>query len=131
MLSITCDNASNNDTMIEELANLLDDFPGEVNRTRCFMHILNLVTKSIIKQFDLPKACADEVLDDAAKELAALAIDLDIKERISREDPSGDGEDDADEEDGWTDVHDGLSSEEREALDESLQPVCLVLAKAS
>jgi len=46
---------------------------------------------------------------------------------------SGDGEDDADEEDnvdGWTDVRDGLSSEKREALDKSLQPVRLVLAKA-
>lgn len=120
--------------MIEELADLLDDFPGEANRTRCFTHILNLVAKSIIKQFDVPKAHADEVLDDAAKELAALAVDLDIEERISHEDPSGDGEDDADEDDnvdGWTDVRDELSSEEREVLDESLQPVRLVLAKAS
>jgi len=119
--------------MIEELADLLDDFPGEANRTRCFTHILNLVAKSIIKQFDVPKACADKVLDDAAKELAALAVDLDIEERITREDLSGDGDDDADEDnvDGWTDVRDGLSSEEREALDESLQPVRLVLAKAS
>ena len=106
--------------MIEELADLLDDFPGEANRTRCFMHILNLVAKSIIKQFDVPKASADEVLDDAAKELATLAVDPDIKEKISREDPPGDGEDDADEEDNVDDVRDGLSSEEREALDESL-----------
>ena len=122
--------------MIEELANLLDNFPEEPNRTRCFTHILNLVAKSIIKQFDVPKAHADEVLDDVAKELAALAVDLDIEEWISREDTSGDGEDDADkddddDDDGWTGVHDGLSSEEREALYESLQPVCLVLAKAS
>jgi len=120
--------------MIEELADLLRDFPGEANWTRCFTHILNLVAKSIIKQFDVPKAHADKVLDDAAKELAALAVDLDIEEWISYEDPSGDGEDDADEEDnvdGWTDVCDGLSSEEREALDESLQPVHLVLAKVS
>ena len=50
------------------------------------------------------------------------------------EDPSGDGEDNADEEDnvdGWTDVRDGLLSEEREALDKTLQPVRLVSAKAS
>jgi hypothetical protein len=120
--------------MIEELANLLDNFPGEANQTRCFTHILNLITKSIIKQFDVPKAHADEVLDDVAKELAALAVDLDIKEWISHEELLGDGEDGADKEDnvdGWTDVHDGLLSEERAALDESLQPVCLVLAKTS
>ena len=117
--------------MIEELADLLDDFPGEANRTRCFTHILDLVAKSIIKQFDILKAHANEVLDDAAKELAALAVDLDIEERISHEDPSGDGEDDADEDnnvDGWADVCDGLLSREREVLDESLQPVHLVLS---
>lgn len=120
--------------MVEELADLLNDFQGEANRTRCFAHVLNLVAKSIIKQFDVPKARADEVLDDAAKELAALAVDLDIEERITSENPSGDGENDADEEDntdGLTDVRDGLSSVEREALDESLQPVRLVLVKAS
>ena len=94
--------------MIEELANLLDNFPGEANQTRCFMHILNLFTRSIIKQFDVPKAHANKVLDDVAKELAALAVDLDIKEQISCEDASGDGEADADEDDnvdGWNDVH--------------------------
>lgn len=104
--------------MVTELADLLDDFPGEVHQTRCFMHILNLVAKSIIKQFDAPKARAGEMLNDAAKELAALAVDLDIKEQLSRENLSGDGEDDADEEDnvdGWIDDHDGLSSNEREA----------------
>ena len=29
VLSVTCDNASNNDTMIEELALLIDHFPGD------------------------------------------------------------------------------------------------------
>ena len=33
VLSITCDNASPNDTMIDELALILDDFPGATNRT--------------------------------------------------------------------------------------------------
>ena len=123
--------------MIDELADLLDDFPGEANRTRCFTHILNLVAKSIIKQFDVPKAQANEVLDDAAKELAALAIDLDIEERISREGQSdeNEGNDDHDNEDdsldGWADVRDELSDEERKALDISLKPVRLVLVKAS
>jgi hypothetical protein len=121
--------------MIEELADLLDDFPGEANRTRCFAHILNLVAKNIMKQFDVPKAHADGVLDDAAKELAALAIDLDVEERISREGQSFEGEGDEDEDDdnldGWVDVRAELSDVEREELDEGLQPVRLVLVKAS
>jgi len=117
--------------MIDELADLLDDFPGESNRTRCFTHILNLVAKSIIKQFDVPKAQADEVLDDAAKELAALAIDLDDEEQISHEGEGNEDENEDDSVEGWTDVRKQLSDEEREALDMSLQPVCLVLVKAS
>ncbi|KAF8801350.1 hypothetical protein BYT27DRAFT_7115212, partial [Phlegmacium glaucopus] len=106
-LSITCDNAANNDTMVQELADLLDDFPGPANRTRCFTHILNLVAKSIIKQFDIPKAQADTVLDDVSKELTALAVDLDLEEQISREGPLEEGDDDKAEDDnveGWMDL---------------------------
>ena len=126
--------------MVDKLADLLEDFPGESNRTRCFTHIINLVAKSIIKPFDVPKAQANEVLDDAAKELAALAIDLDIEEQISQESHSGEGDGnvshggDDDEDDnleGWSDVRAEFSDEEREVLDKSLQPVRLVLVKAS
>ncbi|KAG1871907.1 hypothetical protein C8R48DRAFT_556663, partial [Suillus tomentosus] len=52
ILSVTCDNASNNDTMVNELSDLLEDFPGETNRTQCFLHIVNLVAKTLIRQFD-------------------------------------------------------------------------------
>jgi hypothetical protein len=123
--------------MITELADLLDAFPGETNRTRCFTHIINLVAKSIIRQFDVPKAHADEVLDDAANELAALAVDLDLEERVSREEQlfEGAGDDEGDDDDAddsiWTDVRAELSDNEREAVDKSLQPVRLVLVKAS
>jgi len=58
--------------MIAELANLLDDFPGPANQTRCFTHILNLIVKSVIRQFDLPKSKGEKILDDAAKELPAI-----------------------------------------------------------
>ncbi|KAF8812192.1 hypothetical protein BYT27DRAFT_7036613, partial [Phlegmacium glaucopus] len=46
ILSITCDNASNNDRMIiayhiDELEDLLPGF-SKVNHTRCFLHVNNL-----------------------------------------------------------------------------------------
>jgi len=68
------------------------------------------------------------VLDDAAKELAALAVDLDIEKRISREGQMGEGEGGDDENendslDGWANARKELSDEEREALDTSPQPV--------
>jgi hypothetical protein len=42
--------------MIEAMADDIDDFPGEPNRVRCFNHVINLVAKSLIKLFDVPKA---------------------------------------------------------------------------
>jgi hypothetical protein len=39
--------------MIDELAGQLQDFPGEANHAQCFTHILNLVVKSIMHQFDV------------------------------------------------------------------------------
>ncbi|KAI0349628.1 hypothetical protein OH77DRAFT_1368935, partial [Trametes cingulata] len=52
ILSVTCDNASSNDTMTEHLAELLEAFNGGYSRTRCFLHILNLTVMSLIQQFD-------------------------------------------------------------------------------
>ncbi|KAJ7437457.1 hypothetical protein B0H11DRAFT_1650415, partial [Mycena galericulata] len=50
--SVTCDNASNNDTMIDTLATLLPNFGGKKDHTRCFTHIINLVAKSFLRLFD-------------------------------------------------------------------------------
>ena len=55
ILGVTCDNASNNDTMIESLAEIMAHFSGEANRARCLAHIVNLVAKIILRQFDMSK----------------------------------------------------------------------------
>jgi hypothetical protein len=118
--------------MIAELANLLDDFPGPANQTRCFTHILNLVVKSVIQQFDLPKTKGDRILDDAAKELLALAGNIEIEEEelMRRNGKEGDeGEDDNVE--GWIDERLHMTDVELEELDGSVEPVCLVLTKVS
>ncbi|THV01553.1 hypothetical protein K435DRAFT_572844, partial [Dendrothele bispora CBS 962.96] len=52
ILSITCDNASSNDKMIELLPEKLVEFPGSSNQTRCFNHIISLTGKSLTKLFD-------------------------------------------------------------------------------
>ncbi|KAF8964039.1 hypothetical protein BDZ97DRAFT_1660813 [Flammula alnicola] len=116
--------------MIEELATLLDTFPGPANQTRCFLHIVNLVAKSVLRQFEPHKAKGNDVLSEGAQELAALSTDLE------HSDGDGDGEDgDSDDEDddldGFKDERDGMSEEEIATLEQSVQPVRLVLAKAS
>jgi hypothetical protein len=132
IISITCDNASPNDTMVTELAKLLRDFPGEANRTRCFAHIVNLIAKSLVSQFDVPKKQADEKLSAAEKELQKLAQVLELDEvqtRLERTKQANDEE--ADDLEGWVDEVDQLSEEEQEQLSESVRPVRLVLVKVT
>jgi hypothetical protein len=47
ILAITLDNASNNNTLIEELPDLLEGFQGSLTRIHCLAHILNLVVSSL------------------------------------------------------------------------------------
>ena len=81
ILGVTADNASNNDKMIEHLATLINTFPGAANQTRCFAHILNLVAKRVLQQFEALKkgkgvddkdlaAIVDEIMGDDDKELS-------------------------------------------------------------
>ncbi|KAG2741724.1 hypothetical protein P692DRAFT_201650650, partial [Suillus brevipes Sb2] len=49
MLCVTCNNAANNTVMVENLAEALLSFPGRANHMRCFLHIINLVAKSLTK----------------------------------------------------------------------------------
>jgi hypothetical protein len=44
---VACDNASSNDTMIDEIAKLVLSYPGAANRVRCLAHVVNLVVKII------------------------------------------------------------------------------------
>ncbi|KAG2105170.1 hypothetical protein BD769DRAFT_1309338, partial [Suillus cothurnatus] len=48
-------NALSSDTMMTALAENVAHFGGDTAQTRCFLHIVNLVAKSLLKQFDVPK----------------------------------------------------------------------------
>ena len=133
ILSITCDNASCNDMMIDKLAELLKHFPGAANRTRCFAHILNLVAKSVIRQFDVAKGEADGALSSAEKALQDLADGVDLEDLVAQGEEEV--EDDEIEEDrneeGWIDEREELTEMQRDELDELTRPVKLVLVKVS
>ena len=66
--------------MIRQLEELIDEFKGQESQTHCFTHILNLIVKSIIWQFDVPKAQANKVFDEATTALMALAGNIDVEE---------------------------------------------------
>jgi hypothetical protein len=130
ILSVTCDNASPNDTMIDELAALIDNFPGSGNGTHCFAHVLNLVARSIVQVFDVPKANVKE----AEEELSKLANELELdSNELADEQPEGstgldeDGDDDNVE--GWVDEQKEMSAAERLSLVKAVRPVRLILVK--
>ena len=80
ILLVTCDNASNNDMMVEELEDKLTKF-STVNHMHCFAHILNLVSKSLLKQFDMKSSKKnDEDLDDDKKFLLDMANNIKVEE---------------------------------------------------
>lgn len=131
MKSITCDNASNNDTMVDALKDRLENFPGESNRTRCFDHMVNLIAKSVIRQFDAPKTKGNESFDDVLRELMVTAEDLDEEEAATREGEESDDESDDDNVDGFVNELEEMSEEEQKELDENIQPIRRVLVKVS
>lgn len=113
--------------MVNELVDLLPEFPGPANRCRCFLHIINLVAKTLLRQFEVPKKDADAALDASEQELLELAAGTDMEEMITvAKDGLGDSNDDID---GWVDEMDLLSEEESENLHQSIQPIRLVLVK--
>ena len=112
--------------MIAELATMIEDFPGAPNQTRCFTHVLNLVVKSILRQFDLPKNKAQEFLDGATEELLALAGDIEQEELETQNNGNDDDDDNLD---GWVDERNEMTEEELNELDAAVEPVCFVLTK--
>lgn len=115
--------------MIDELGDLLEEFPGASNRTRCFAHVINLVAKTALRQFDTSKAKADDALKEAEAELRALAEGIDIEEAITKVEVNGEGDDDDD--DGWIDEQEALDEQELAELEDSVRPMKLVLTKVS
>ena len=119
--------------MIEHLAVLLNTFPGASNQTCCFAHILNLVAKSVLRQFEAPKKknsvdgkdvdAGVEVVegdgDDNADNAACESGTVDGDER------DDDVDDDIvdDDEDGLPDELEELSEEELSRVKASVKPV--------
>ncbi len=113
---------------------MLLNFPGPANRARCFTHILNLVVKSIMWLFDVPKAQAKrDNTDEVTKELLKLAGEIKEEENaeIRENGAGGDDEDGPDNDEGWIDERSTMSEEALKELDDSLQPVRFLLTKVS
>jgi hypothetical protein len=112
--------------MINHLAEILNDFPGSANRTRCFTHILNLVAKCIMRQFDSPKAKAPD-FEAVLEGLADDPDDSDAAGGMEDGDVEEEGKENDDEE--IMNGQSGMKEEEIQALEEGVRPVKHVLLK--
>lgn len=119
--------------MVQELADNHPDW-SVVNRTRCFAHIINLVAKSLLRQFDVTKKQKkgdNDDLDDDTQNLQELADGLEEEESITLEEMGDDDDEiaDDDDEEGWVDELDELDEEERKKLLKSIRPISRMLVK--
>lgn len=137
---MVCDNATNNDIMVERLNELVSTFKGQNSRVRCFAHVLNLVARSIITQFDVKTKAKNRSQDnddleyESLEEIALqnLAGDIDIEEEESQErlEEGGDSDLNNDEE-GWVDEREKMSELELENLKRDVLPARRMLVKVS
>lgn len=123
--------------MIDELEDLLPEF-SKVNHTRCFLHVNNLVGRTLVRQFDLPNAPKPtpgdlDATNDPDHELRQLAGDIYLEDLQTREallEEAVTGETGTDDNvDGWVDEMAALTQAEREVLQDSLRPVRMLLVK--
>ena len=113
--------------MIEELHTLVANFAGSASHMRCFLHIINLIAKTLIQQFDAKKTTTE-----ADSELAEMGKELNEDEHLLDKvmhDNEDEDERIEEENDKWVDKMEGLDMEERIQLERSIRPVKLVLVK--
>jgi hypothetical protein len=129
-LGITCDNASNNDTMIQSLEEMVESFRGHRTHARCFNHVVALIAKKMIRLFDVNKTDVDVALDEAEQALWDLAEGIDAEELQTQSELDADDDDDVDNEEGLEGLN-LIPGPTRDELERSTQPVKLVLVKVS
>ena len=105
--------------MVEELRELVPEFAGSASHTCCFLHIVNLIAKSLIRQFDVKKVTVEQ-----DHELAELRRELADEEAAFQGGMVGADDvevvDEVDNDEGWVDEMEDLTDKEKEELDQSI-----------
>jgi hypothetical protein len=121
--------------MIRYLGDALDEFPGAANQTRCFVHTVNLIAKSILKPFDTRKTkdlsefsnVVQALADSGDDTMASMGDSHGPEEDTERE---SDSIEDSEETDGGDESDDEEDEEEEEEeFDASLGPIRSMLLK--
>lgn len=119
------------------MSDLLPDFDGELTRVRCFAHVLNLVAKSLIRQFDASagKEVDESAIDEAElAELREVAEELESEEIVTQVEMEADADEDeppADDPNDDVDPMAEMTEGKRKEFQREVRPVMLVMAKVS
>ena len=100
--------------MIHELSSKVLEFGGPTMHTRCFLHTVNLVAKSSIREFNVKKPEADQALlvhDDVDSELEELSTEMEDEAGVT---------DEVDNDDGLVDEVELLDKKEQVALNKEI-----------
>ena len=105
--------------MISCLSGDLPSFPGKANHVRCFLHVINLVAKTLLSPFQAPES------GSGGDSMVVLGEELDgIDQDIEVEDDEED-----DDMDGWVDELKAMDEVDRANLDKDIQPLRTVVTK--
>jgi hypothetical protein len=115
--------------MIDELAVELPNYGGRAGHTRCFLHTVNLVAKSVLREFDVKKGDGGEgeSWDDQESDGVGKGDD----EGLAGDTSDASENDNDDDIDGLVDAATILNAEEQRELQSSVRPVKDALAKVS
>ena len=118
---------TSNDAMVDTLARQVPHFKGQSSCTCCFLHIINLVAKLLMCQFDVPTGSQTQDCDPLDVQALAEGIE---DEDLSVIQKNGEGNEDmCNNEDGWVDEVTFLVEMERDDLEAHIKPVKLILVK--
>ncbi|KAJ3713777.1 hypothetical protein C8R42DRAFT_592237, partial [Lentinula raphanica] len=136
IIAVTCDNALANTAMLDELEEQLVGFLGKRAHVRCFAHTVNLTAKGVLCPFEpvKRKAATNEENNEEAGEHRTrtpeeqMGLDELYTELMNLEE---NGDVDRDNIEGFVEVLNEMSEEEREEWDRNVAPVKSTLYKVS
>ncbi len=106
--------------MIDSLACCIDAFPGQRNHVWCFAHVINLVAKSLLQQFDSWESNKDPDTDDKNGLLQELVDGIDFETGSEKDNTEG-----------LINVLGKMDEYEWEIFETDITPVCTALVKVS
>lgn len=126
---------SSNDTMVQELSEHIEGFESDQQRIRCFLHIINLVAKKLLRMLDVPKRAEEDAKEDDLLQRLANGLDSEeLQATVEALRKAAVSEDEDKDDLLWLDEFvddslDMLTASERVNLEAQIRPLRMVLVK--